>query len=460
MSEAQPSDIDSAVFQIARSPTPVPKPLIKAPAWLSTLDNLGDLPSATSDLSSGNSGLPSQAVDIVSLSSSKTSRIPVVSSIAQCVGRAVHTSTASILDLEHSHSPDVCGILCSVHLDKSPSSISPSTSSASVLTDSSNMAKSSVPPKLLSGEPLPKTSAIRSLVRQNGSTNSTVAGHVNGINVPIGKSMLVSSQGKTHKRGNISPTPFSTAEQSPKALQGTIGRKLFRRSSNIPGPELKSAILTSSPPPTSSRPFRTPFRMTASSPSAPTEPPVRAVQNSLPLPALRCSPNFPARVAKSGQDLIANSKGNIKPRSNRVNSYSPAKKSPLSRTVITATLSSDSDLRGSGSNQVLSTFPNGEAGVVSSGAGTKTTQKISTKTVRFIGKTPKKPQTETTTTPYGDDASPPTAAFMKPSESPSTKASKRMTNSIKPLIPTWTAGKTSPAQCRSLFRNSLSMVVR
>lgn len=457
-SEAQPSDIDC--FQIARSPTSVSTHLIGALPCLSTPVKLGNIPSS-SDSSSNTNRPPSQvqAVDIISLGSSKIRNTP---NAAQCPDPMPRTSTASIPDMKHDHSPDEGGI------DKSPdpSSASSPTSSKNLLTNSlssqSAFKNSSAFIKRLSGEP----GATPSL-RQKGSVNSTIA-----VSTDKSTPLPVSRQGKNlfavqtlRKQGTIRCTPLSTAKQSLKSSQGTIGRKFFCRLSNNPGRESKSTVPTSSPTPISPRPIQTPFRITASLTLTPTESHARTVREFLPLPASLCPPNSPARVAENGQDLTASSRRNMvlqtKPGSNTVNAYSPSKRSPLSQSVITATLRSKSDLkskRKSENNQAV-------CGISDAGtrAGNGTSQKIkaSTKTGRFIGKTPSKiPYTVTVTSPYGADASPPTAAFMKPSESPTTKASKRMTNSSKPLIPTWTAGKSSPRQSRTLFRNSLSMVVR
>jgi hypothetical protein len=59
---------------------------------------------------------------------------------------------------------------------------------------------------------------------------------------------------------------------------------------------------------------------------------------------------------------------------------------------------------------------------------------------------------------------PPTAAFMRPTAHPASSSTRRMSNSIAPLIPNWTPsskhGVLSPTKCRNIFRNSLSMVVR
>ncbi|CAA7261839.1 unnamed protein product [Cyclocybe aegerita] len=217
------------------------------------------------------------------------------------------------------------------------------------------------------------------------------------------------------------------------------------------------------------------------------------------------SPLSPA-LSTPSQQALDDAAAAKKPRSNTVNTYSPVRSSPLAQSVVNAVRASRDSMSmrmrgkpgGTGGDGVGRT-PGGQVPPVVSpttltvpSANTSPsaapTTKGGTAPLRIAKKTavahakpstpappPASPQMSTASTTkrlqppatspnkvhlHPDDEAPPTAAFMRPKASAPSKdniRTKRMTNSIAPLIPNWSPG-AAPARCKGIFRNSLSMV--
>ncbi|KAF9478787.1 hypothetical protein BDN70DRAFT_724010 [Pholiota conissans] len=142
-----------------------------------------------------------------------------------------------------------------------------------------------------------------------------------------------------------------------------------------------------------------------------------------------------------------------KPRSNTVNTYSPINRSPLSQHVMNNSVEFQSRLNDSKTSPSMPLPTSHQRTSVQKLAASKLAKSIS-KSI---------PLRVTKSTVAGPTAlsrpSPPTAAFMVPNKPIST--GRRTGSSVAPLIPncpTSSNGVISPSQCRSLLRNSLSMV--
>ncbi|KAJ3503753.1 hypothetical protein NLJ89_g8293 [Agrocybe chaxingu] len=210
---------------------------------------------------------------------------------------------------------------------------------------------------------------------------------------------------------------------------------------------------------------------------------------------------LPPALSTPSQQALDDAAAAKKPRSNTVNTYSPVRSSPLAQSVVNAVRASRDSMgmrmRGKpGSTAVGGAgrspgeqvqpvgspatptvpSPNTSPSVSHTAKGGTAPLRIAKKTTAAQAKpsTPaspsqvspassmKKPQPPATS--HGnihlDAETPPTAAFMQPKASAPSKnniRTKRMTNSIAPLIPNWSPG-AAPARCKGIFRNSLSMV--
>jgi hypothetical protein len=219
--------------------------------------------------------------------------------------------------------------------------------------------------------------------------------------------------------------------------------------SNIPGSVSRARSNSANP----AVPNRTPTILASPSPSkpSPTKPRSQTVSDASPRPK-------PAANGTAVHGSINAIIHRTKPRSNTVNGFSPARPSPLSRNVITPsdTRNSRSSWKRQSVQVVSSTHTKAAAPTIGVGR-TSNADETTAPPLRPVERCSTKHQGAK----HGECDPPsaaPTAAFMKPVNKSATKAAKRMTNSIKPLIPTWTAGSSS--RCDNMFRNSLSMIVR
>ncbi|KAF8973032.1 hypothetical protein BDZ97DRAFT_1912626 [Flammula alnicola] len=178
------------------------------------------------------------------------------------------------------------------------------------------------------------------------------------------------------------------------------------------------------------------------------------------------SPLPPKSSTPSPQALVVPSLS-TKPRSNTVNTYSPINRSPLSQHVTNNSLefqsrsnhtsvSQSTITQSSSSNKYLVPKPT-PSSTIAQPTGLKSTAPLR------VNKKPTgiKPQPAVC-----EKTGPalPTAAFMRPNVHLGSTNTRRMTNSVTPLIPNCTSiaanGVMSPTQCRHMFRNRLSMLVR
>jgi hypothetical protein len=245
--------------------------------------------------------------------------------------------------------------------------------------------------------------------------------------------------------------PLHSKSKNPPTLQHSVsnswmGRGTIGNLSSTPSPKGKVA------------PSIKPNLSSLSPPPSQTKPRANTINALSPLPPALSTPSPMALVAAAA----------TKPRSNTISTYSPISRSPLSRQVINNSIDSmDSP------TEVLKSklSPNVKKGqhqpksALSSRMNTPaSTTSISTKTTLPL-RVNKKAAAKTRQTDMREPGpAPPTAAFMRPTVHPASSSTRRVSNSIAPLIPNWTPssknGVLSPTKCRNMFRNSLSMVVR
>lgn len=201
----------------------------------------------------------------------------------------------------------------------------------------------------------------------------------------------------------------------------------------------------------------------------------RARSNTVgsPLPPTLSTPSPQALSDPSGRSLIATRLENLnaivatKRSINTVN-FSPPKRSPLGMNSVCAssqpTLFSDETLisKKSGEGQTPTLKKTGKAVVDTpqrSGPATSTCSRVPT----FAGRTPR-PSAGSRSSGASTPSQPlkraaPTAPTSGKAVHLPSKTGRRMTNSVKPLIPLWTGSEMpSPELTRNLFRNSLKMV--
>ena len=326
--------------------------------------------------------------------------------------------------------------------------------SASLLGN--NRFRSSSLTSMLKSPSLAKASKSKSNVSPTSRTSSSIT------TIPARNTGSLSKFGPakgTGPKAEPAATPTSTQEQ-----KLSVGRTILRRLSNLPG----SVSRTRFSPSLSELSQRAEAKRTANfvvTSSAKTAKPPSQTGDSSPRhkPVALTAPVLTATngVPSVHGPVSASTPRKTKPRSNTVNDFSPEKPSPLSKNVVT----SSSKCRSSWKRQSVQVAISNHTKV------TPTTRPIrapdTDKTVPLAAPT-SKPERRASIKPQrvmrdvsNPPAATPTAAFMKPvSDRSTTKVAKRMTNSIKPLIPTWTAGSSSPSQCDNMFRNSLSMTVR
>ncbi|KIM45359.1 hypothetical protein M413DRAFT_338575 [Hebeloma cylindrosporum] len=199
-----------------------------------------------------------------------------------------------------------------------------------------------------------------------------------------------------------------------------------------------------------------------SPPSSQTKPRSNTINTLSPLPPAFSTPSPTALAAAAS----------TKPRSNTINTYSPISRSPLSRQVINNntihSIESPTEVPKSSRPSQSSTTKRGQhqpKSALSSRMNTPTTTPNSTKITLPLRVNKKAAAVKAQQIDVREPGpAPPTAAFMRPTVHPASSSTRRMTNSIAPLIPNWTPssknGVLSPTKCRNMFRNSLSMVVR
>ena len=189
------------------------------------------------------------------------------------------------------------------------------------------------------------------------------------------------------------------------------------------------------------------------SPLSQTKPRANTINTISPLP--------PSLSTPSPMALVAAAPTATKPRSNTINTYSPTSQPPLSRRVFNNSINFMASPTLVPKSRLSSTLKKGKS-ALSLRINTPTfTTSISTKTTLPL-RVNKKAAVKNDMREPGP--APPTAAFMRPTVHPASSSTRRMSNSIAPLIPNWTPssknGVLSPTKCRNMFRNSLSMVVR
>ncbi|PPQ93186.1 hypothetical protein CVT25_007943 [Psilocybe cyanescens] len=249
--------------------------------------------------------------------------------------------------------------------------------------------------------------------------------------------------------------PGSSYQRTPpmaeaKSSKPSMGQSFMRRLSNVPVPRSKAN-------PATTQSVRTdPTHLAPPSPGSLTKPRSHTINTVSPLPPSLSTPSPEALKASS-----------TKPRSHTVNTYSPTTRSPLSRLAADAS----ADYKATQQHEISRPNPVSPPQkfvpkLSSSSPSSSRTGAAAVKTcnttlpLRVHKSSSAKRQASEETGP-----APPTAAFMRPAASPASSNARRMTNSIAPLIPNWTPataanGGMTPKQCRSMFRNSLSMVVR
>ena len=246
----------------------------------------------------------------------------------------------------------------------------------------------------------------------------------------------------SHSKTKNAPT------SQPSASNSWTGRGIIGHPSGTPSPKGK-VVPSVRPSPSSLSP-----------PFSQTKPRANTI-NAL-------SPLSPALSTPSPMALVAAAAA-TKPRSNTINTYSPISRSPLSRQVINNNSIDSMDsptevLKSKLASNVKKGQHQPKATLISRMNTPTSTTPISTKTTLPL-RVNKRAAVKTQQTDMREPGpSPPTAAFMRPTVHPASSNTRRMSNSIAPLIPNWTPssknGVLSPTKCRNMFRNSLSMVVR
>ena len=417
-----------------------------------------------------------------SRSSLHLSKLPVVTGIARRIGRAVHTPLSS-----HQSSRRQSG---SLNASDSPSfhgSVAPPSENSTLMSTISKSHRdatrqntvrtcastSSVPAKRQSRDSLSRHFMMSTAPK--GSSSVTAANKKPSVSKTCPVPLLEPPKASVHALKQVQGAANSVSKpQSRPPTSGdsktSTGRGILRQLSNIPASASKSrpSIVSAAASP---RLIETPLQVKSRLPSG--KPQTPSSQNDTSVSSLLCelsAPNAQTPAAASGIDPISTPPkisiarhAKTKLRSNTINKYSPMKSSPLSQTVVIVSADLESE----------STALNGEKSAPPLTSGHASTLRITgdkslplLSPARFMSKSAvlkaqvkKNPNTSTAVAKL-DVSSPPTAAFMKPVDHLPMKATKRMTNSMKPLIPTWTPGMSTPAQCRRMFRNSLSMVVR
>lgn len=240
-----------------------------------------------------------------------------------------------------------------------------------------------------------------------------------------------------HSKTKQAPTPQTPASNS------LTGQYIVGHLSNMPSP--KGKVVSSVRP-----------SLPSLFPPSQTKPRANTINTLSPLPPSLSTPSPMSLVAAAAA---------TKPRSNTINTYSPISRSPLSRHVINNnSMESPTEILKSRLSSNVKRGKHQPKSALSSRMNTPTsTTSISTKTtlpLRVNKKAVKSQQIDV----HESGPAPPTAAFMRPTVHPASSNTRRMSNSIAPLIPNWTPssknGVLSPTKCRNMFRNSLSMVVR
>ena len=412
-----------------------------------------------------------------SRSSLHLSKLPVVTGIARRIGRAVHTSQQSSRrrsgSLNASDSPSFHG------------SVAPPSENSTLMSTISKSHRDATRQKTV------RTCAPTSSLPAKRQSRDSLSRHSMMSTAPKGSSSVTAANKPSVSKTCLVPLlePPKASVRALKQVQGTVnsvskpqprppisgdsktstGRGILRRLSNIPASASKSrpSIVSAAASP---RLIETPLQVKSRLPSG--KPQTPSSQNDTSVSSLLCelsAPNAQTPAAARGIDPISTPPkisiarhAKTKLRSN-TNNYSPMKSSPLSQTVVIVSADLESE----------STALNGEKSAPPLTSGHASTLRITgdkslplLSPARFMSKSAvlkaqvkKNPNTSTAVAKL-DVSSPPTAAFMKPVDRLPMNATKRMTNSMKPLIPTWTPGMSTPAQCRRMFRNSLSMVVR
>jgi len=366
-------------------------------------------------------------------SSLNLSKFPVVSGFAKRLSRAITKTDDNSTEQCVPHVNNSSSSLENTHLRSGPTTTVSKTSS----------------PKISKS-----TSSLISPGRQNSSTKSTIPSKKTTapektFAVAEGPPSVKRGRGATDIKSAAETTPTSN---TPQESNFSMGRNFFRRLSNIPGSVSRTRFgpaTSESPKGTGAGPNRTRIFLVPSAP-VPTKARSRTADATLKAPTLTAANGTTQASAK------AVAPPRTKPRSNTINDYSPAKSSPLTQNVITAS---------SGRPDSSSSWKRLSVQVVLSTHTKSTTDKTVPAAAAAIPPRPteRRPSAKRQRVKNGDlePTMTPTAAFMKPVNK-SAKVAKRMTNSIKPLIPTWNAGSSSSSspQCSNMFRNSLSMIVR
>ncbi|KDR75124.1 hypothetical protein GALMADRAFT_156999 [Galerina marginata CBS 339.88] len=250
---------------------------------------------------------------------------------------------------------------------------------------------------------------------------------------------------------SIRPTSGPQHTSSKPESKAVFGQSIMNRLSNVPSPSKPTPVLAQSPKTSSTY-------LTVS--TRPTKPRSNTINALSPLPSTLSTPSPKSLMAAS-----------TKPRSNTFNAYLPTTRSPLSRLVTNMSL----ELELEPQPHTNSTKPPPPRRAPPQYPAPKslprkaaTSSKVSaptTKTTPPLRVNKKSPPTKPQSTPRDAELKPPIAAFMRRTPAPSTSINaRRVSSSIAPLIPNWTAaskeGAVTKGECRGLFRNSLSMVVR
>ena len=375
-------------------------------------------------------------------SSLNLSKFPVVSGFAKRLSRAITKIEDNSTGQCVPHVSDSSSLLGNTHLR------SGSTTTGSKNT-SPRISKSTSSSFILPGRQKPSTKSTTPSKKTTTPEKTST--------VPEAPTTPATPPSTKRVKGAAETTPISYTSQESKF---SMGRTFLRRLSNIPGTVSRtrfSPTTSESPKGTSAGPNRTRIFLMPSAP-VPTKSQAQSQKATTPkAPTLTAAANGTTQTS-------ANAVGPLrtKPRSNTINDYSPAKSSPLSQNVITASSGrpdSSSSWKRRSVQVILSTHTKG---TTTEGARTDKTVPAAAAAMSPM-LTERRRSTKRQHVKNGDlePTMTPTAAFMKP-VSKSAKVAKRMTNSIKPLIPTWNAGSSSPSspQCSNMFRNSLSMIVR
>ncbi|KAF9527332.1 hypothetical protein CPB83DRAFT_401512 [Crepidotus variabilis] len=415
-------------------------------------------------MSTPTSTTPFTPIQPATNSAKSRSRLPMVSGIARRIGRAVKpvekdTPRKAPEKLTISSPRPIASPSRSPPASKSsslPALTIPARPAAQKSAVEASPAPSSI--KRLSSGASPRSSAIASPSRQKQSSAPipTRLGSIprKSASTRPEQSLVKTPVARQGSKSEISPTGSSLSQDA----KPSAGRNFLRRISNIPGSTSKS------------KPESQPSNLKPTTANKP-----RSNTVGSPLPLTLSTPSPQALADPTGRALIAsrlenlNAVASTKPRSNTVNSFSITRKSPLSQSTRNGS-SSGSDLEFNSPSKSTGSqlpIPKRVGKPVSLGISSPRPSLVSPTASKFSGsagrptstsKTPPVPVQRSSNTP------PDSATPSSPSEhaaSFTSKANKRMTNSTKPLIPTWSESEApTPAQCRDLFRNSLSMVVR